>query len=148
METILNLLNSMSVTLTIVGLLIIAFARAIVRIFRMGATFKTEFATKKEQRDFEDEIRKDMRGYAGQIQASVLNAVLNVINTKMKDVDEANKAVVDIKVMKAEIEAEFNRINEKYDEIKDTTKQIASINNKVQRLEYNNDPSTTTRRHV
>lgn len=67
MEFITNFLNSPSLAITIAGIMIIAFAKSIIRIFRMGVQYKADLVTRQEQQRFEEEVRRDMRGYASQI---------------------------------------------------------------------------------
>ena len=139
MDGFLEFLNSYSVMITIAGIMIIAFARSIIRIFRMGVTFKTELATKDEMREFEAEMRRDMRGYCIQIQKVVTDAAMNVINNKLKDIEDVKHAAEDMRVMKAQIEAEIKVALEKYDEMKAVSDNVRVLTNKVQRLEYGAD---------
>lgn len=138
MEFIFSLLENTSVIIVIATIMIIAFSKCITKIFRMGVTFKADLATKAELNDFEAEIRRDMRGYAIQIQKSVIDAVMIVINNKFKDVDDMKSAALDIKVIKAEIEMELKNISAKTAEIQDVSNTVRSLNNRVQRLEFNN----------
>lgn len=138
MEVILNLLNSYSVILVIATIMITAFAKCITRIFRMGVTFKADLATKTDQREFEEEIRRDMRGYAVQIQKSVSDSLMTVLNNRLKDIEEAKQAATDIKITKAAIDLQIKTINEKTDNIKEVSDAVRSLSNRVQRLEYNN----------
>ena len=143
MEGFLSFLNSYSVMITIAGVMIIAFARSIIRIFKMGVTFKTELATKEELKEFEAEMRKDMRGYCIQIQTAVTDAALRVIQEKLKDIEGTKKAAEDMRVMKAQMEAEMKTTLEKYEEIKGLADNVRTLSNKVQRLEYTSGASNT-----
>lgn len=145
MDAFLDLLNSYSVIIMLAGVIIIAFAKAIIKIYKMGVTDKAHQVTREELIDFENQMRTDMRGYTGQIQKVVLEACLKVIDSKLKDIEDVKDAAVDMKVMKAEIEAEIKSTLEKYDEIKSVSDSVRSLGNKVSRLEYNNENSTTRR---
>lgn len=145
MEQILKFLNSYSVMIMIAGVVIIAFAKAIIKIYKMGATDKAHQVTRSELTDFENQMRTDMRSYTGQIQKVVLEACLKVIDAKLKDIDEVKGTAVDMKVMKAELEAEIKTTMEKYDEIKSVSDSVRSLGNKVSRLEYNDATSNTRR---
>lgn len=150
METILNLLNSYSMIIVIATIMVIAFAKCIIKIFRMGVTFKTDIVTREELADFESESRRDMRGYAVQIQKLVTDAAMKVIDNRLKDMDETKKAVVDMKVMKAELETEIKNASEKYDDIKTLSDTVRNLSQRIQRLEYNEQitSSQTDRRSV
>lgn len=139
MENFINLLSSYSVVIVVATIMIIAFAKCITRIFRMGATFKADLASKKELLDFEAEIRKDMRGYAIQIQKSVTDAAMTVINNKLKDIDDVKDIATDMKVMKSQLESEIKNATEKYDDMKSIGDSVRSLKNSVTRLEYNKD---------
>lgn len=149
MEAVLKILNSYSVLLMLGSVMIIAFARTIIRIFRMGATFKTEFATRKEMAEFQAEVRKDMRAYTVQIQKIVTDSVMTVLNNKMKDIEDSKEAVTDIKVMKAEIQEKINYAMERLDEMKIVADSVRTLGNKVSRLEqqYLTSAPAGERRH-
>lgn len=139
MEKILEFMNSYSVTIVIASIMVMAFARSIVKIFKMGATFKADLATKKELREFEDEVRRDMRGYCGQIQKAVTDSCLAVINDKLKDIEETKKIATEMKVMKAQLETEMKNTMEKLDEVKQVSNTVRTLSAQVSRLEYNKD---------
>ena len=135
MDAFLKFLNSYSVIITIASVMVIAFARTIIKIFRLGVTFKTELATKEEQRVFEEEVRKDMRAYSVQIQKLVTDSVMTVLNNKMADVESAKDAITEIKVMKAEIDAEIKNALDRLDEMKVINDSVRALGNKVSRIE-------------
>lgn len=139
MEKVLEFMNSYSVTIVIASIMVMAFARSIVKIFKMGAMFKADLATKKELREFEDEVRRDMRGYCGQIQKAVTDSCLAVINDKLKDIEEAKKTAIDMRIMKTQLETEMKNAMEKIDEVKQVSNTVRSLSAQVSRLEYNKD---------
>ena len=145
MEQFLNILNSYSVMIMIAGVAIIAFAKSIIKIYKIGATDKAHQVTREELVAFENQMRTDMRGYTGQIQKIVLEACLKVIESKMKDIEDVKNVATDMKIMKAELEAEIKTALEKYDEIKSVSDSVRTLGNKVSRLEYNSDNSTMRR---
>ena len=145
MNAILEFLNNSSIMMTIAGILIIAFAKSIIKIYKMGVTDKSHQVTREELIEFENQMRTDMRGYTGQIQKVVLEACLKVIDSKLKDIDDVKDAAVDMRIMKTELETEIKSALEKYDEIKSVSDSVRSLGNKVSRLEYNNENSTIRR---
>ena len=151
MDWILNILGNTSVIIFIAGIMVIAFARSIIKIFKMGASWKTEFATRQEQREFESEMRKDMRNYATQIQTAVLNAAMSVIESKLKDIEDSREIATEMKVMKAELETEMNAAIEKVESVKQIEDSVRALKNKVDRLEYrdsNSSVSSNDRRKI
>lgn len=146
MDKIIELLSSRSVVVTIVSIMIIAFAKSIISIFNMGVRFKSNLVTRAELNNFETEIRRDMRSYATQIQKAVTDACIRVIDSKLKDIEGAQDAVVEMKVLKTELEAEIKHTLEKYDEIKSVADSVRSLSNKVTKLEYKDSTLTSERR--
>ena len=98
-----GILSNTSVIITIATIMVIAFARSITKIFKMGVTFKADLATKTEQREFEAEIRRDMRGYAVQIQKSVQDSVMVTVNNRLKDIEDAKQAQQIFKSLKPKL---------------------------------------------
>ena len=151
MHIVLELLNSSTVLTTVVGLLVVAFAKSIVKIFQMGVYFKSELASKQELRDFENEMRRDLRSYCIQIQKTVTEATMTVINNKLKDIEESKDVAVEMRVLKAELEAELRNVIERSEEVRSSADTLRTLANKVSHLEYqveivNNQKSTIERR--
>ena len=146
MDKVIEILNSSTVLTAVVSLLVIAFAKTIISIFRLGVTFKSNLASRSELREFEAEMRKDMRGYATQIQKSVTDACMRVIDAKLKDVEGVQETATEIKLLKAELEAEIKHALEKYDEIKSVGDSVRALSNKVTRMEYKDSTTNTSRR--
>lgn len=146
MDKFLDFLNSWSVLAVIIGLVMIGFSKAIISIFRMGVTFKSNLASKKELNDFEAEIRADMRGYTAQIQKAVTDVCVRIINEKLKGIDTVQSSVEEIKILKAEIEVEIKHAMEKFDEVKGVGDSVRALGNKVSRIEYQTSNSTGERR--
>lgn len=138
MEFIFTLLENTSIMIIVATVMVIAFARSITKIFTMGVTFKSDIVTRKEQREFEEEMRRDMRSYAAQIQKSVSESLMLVLNNKLKDIDDAKDAADTIRIVKAEIDLQLKNINEKYDNIKAISDEVRNLNTKIQRIEYQN----------
>lgn len=143
-----DLLGNPTVIVTILGLLIIAFAKSIINIFKLGVAYKAEFATKEEQKIYEEEMKKDMRNYAKQIQETVMMACLRIIEKELVDVKNVKEIESNMIKLQAKMEAEIKVTMEKYDEIQNVADSIHQINNRVTKLEYSqqNTMSSTTRR--
>lgn len=146
MDKILDFLNSWSVIAVVIGLVFIGFSKAVISIFRMGVTYKSNLASRSELREFEAEMRKDMRSYATQIQKSVTDACMRVIDAKLRDVENVQETATEIKLLKNELELEIKHALEKYDEIKSVGDSVRALSNKVTRMEYKDSTSNTARR--
>ena len=146
MDKVLDFLNSWSVLAVVIGLVMIGFSKAIISIFRMGVTFKSDLASKKELKDFETEIRADMRGYTTQIQKAVTDVCVRIINEKLKDVEDVQSSVEEMKILKAELEVEIKHALERVDEVKGVGDSVRALGNKVSRMEYKASNATTERR--
>lgn len=145
-ERLLELLNSTSVLTIVVGALIIAFAKAIIRIFRMGVNFATEMASKKELNEFSAEVKQDMRAYAQQIQRAVLESVMRVVDSRLQNVDNVNDTANDMKLLKIEIENEVKNAIERIDDVKSLSDTVRALSNKVSRLEFNGETRSERRK--
>lgn len=127
---------STAINTAIIGALVIAFAKAIVRIFRMGATFKGDMASKEDLSELRREVKGDMRAYATNIQKSVLDATMKVIDHRLANVDQFSETATQMKVLKVELEGEVKRVIEAADENKALGDTVRSLSNRVTRLEY------------
>ena len=136
---------STAINTAIIGALVIAFAKAIVRIFRMGATFKGDMASKEDLSELRKEVKGDMRAYATNIQKSVLDATMKVIDHRLANIDQFSETATEMKVLKVEIEGEVKRAIESADENKALGDTVRSLTNRVTRLEYG-DGNKTERR--
>lgn len=148
MDKIIELLNSNTILVTALTLLITAFAKTIVKIFNMGVMFKSNLATKKDQKDFESEMKSDMRAYANQIQQITLQSCMKVIEKQFKDYSDIKTIASDMKALKAQMDAESKITLEKYSEVRNMGETVRTLSNKVQRLEYQDQSSTMERRKV
>lgn len=146
MDKFLEFLNNTSVIITIATLLIIAFSKTIIKIFNMGVTFKSNLASKKDLKEFESEIRKDLRGYVVQIQKAATDACMRVIEAKLQNVENLQESAKNIELMKTELEMEIKHTLEKFDDVKSMSDSLRSLTNKVSRLEHANDLKEIGRR--
>lgn len=145
MDAIFNWLESWSGTVLIIALMLMAMSKVIMSVFRAGVGFKKQFATKDEQREFEDQMRKDMRGYAKQIQDTVLTACLRTIERELREVDNIRETATKMEALKVQLEAEVKHALEKYDEVKAVAETVRTLNTKVTRIEYGHDGITDRR---
>ena len=145
MDTIINLLNNPSVISLVIGFLIMGFAKSIIKIFNMGVMFKTNLATKKEQKDFEERIRQDLVNYKEEIQRTVLSICLRTIERELRNVDAINNTANELKISEETIKNKLEDINTKYDELKEMVVKVRTLTEKVQRLEFGRDTTIERR---
>jgi methyl-accepting chemotaxis protein len=139
MDTLINLLNNPSVISLVIGFLIMGFAKSIIKIFNMGVMFKTNLATKKEQKDFEERIRQDLVNYKEEIQRTVLSICLRTIERVLRNVDAINNTANELKVSSESIKSQMEDLDAKYDEFKEVATKVRTLSDKVQRLEFGRD---------
>ena len=90
-------------------------------------------------------MRKDMRGYATQIQKSCTESVMNVVEREMKPMDDIKETADNMKIVKAQVDSSLKNIEEKYDEIKQIGDTVRVLNVKVNRLEYGKETASERR---
>lgn len=131
--------NQVAIIITISTLMMTLFARTVIKVFRLGATFKVELATKQELKEFEQEIRRDLRAYKEEISTTVMTTAIQIINSKLKEVEDIHKMVADMKAIKAVLEVEIKNMMKKVDEVYSLSDSVRILTNKVNRLEYGKD---------
>ena len=140
-----NLLSSSSVVIGVIGLGAWAIFRSGSKIFKEGIYFKSELVSKKEMREFEESIRKDMRGYRVELQKVILDTCMREIKSALKDVESFKKDSDAMKELKIKLEHSLKDLNEKYDEIKGFGNNISALQRKVQKLELGSDSNEVRR---
>lgn len=140
-DWVVGLLNSAVLTTLSITALVTIVWRAILKIYNLGKSDKKMLVTKNEQKEFENDMRRDMRGYAEQIQKTAIDSSMRVIEKELKNLDDVHDIATEMKVMKSSLEAEMKNMNEKYNEIKSVSDSVRTLNNKVMRLEYGTENS-------
>lgn len=134
-----TLLSNNTVLIAIVTFAATVLCKTAIKIFRLGVTFKTELATKEDQRIFEESIRKDLRAYKEEIQKTVLTICMDHINKHLNDIKEYKTEMEHIKELSTRIDMKSEEMNEKYSDVKSVIDTVRILNNKVTRLEYGNN---------
>jgi hypothetical protein len=140
------LLTSPAFWITMGSVAFTIFMRSTITIFRMGATFKTEFATKSEQKEFEKQIIKDLREYKDELLKVTMSASMEMIKEKLRDVDVIAQTAQDMKSTEARLEIQIKSAMEKVEEVRGMSDNLRSLNAKVERLEYGQSNSDIRRR--
>jgi uncharacterized protein YPO0396 len=146
MEWLTNLINNQAFLFTMATLAFTIFMRATISIFRMGATFKTEFATKKEQKEFEKQVISDLRDYKDELLKVVMAGAMEVIREKLKDIDTIQQTAADMKATETKLEIQLKSAMEKVDEVRGMSDNLRSLNAKVDRLQYGQDNAEIRRK--
>jgi hypothetical protein len=122
------------------------FAKSIMTIFRMGATFKVQFATKNEQKEFEKQVISDLRDYKDELLKVVMAGAMEVIREKLKDIDTIQETANTMKATEARLEVQIKSAMEKVDEVRGMSDNLRSLNAKVDRLQYGQDNADIRRK--
>jgi uncharacterized protein YPO0396 len=146
MDFLNNILGSDAFWFTVATLAFTIFMRSTITIFRMGATFKTEFATKKEQKEFEKQVISDLRDYKDELLKVVMAGAMEVIREKLKDVDTIQQTANEMKATEAKLEVQIKSAMEKVEEVRGMADNLRSLNAKVDRLQYGQDQSDVRRK--
>jgi biopolymer transport protein ExbB/TolQ len=112
------------------------FVRSIITVFRYGVFFRAELATKKEQQEFEQHIKSDLRGYKEELLNIVLKSSDRIINDKVKALENLKDLPAKITALDQVLDQKIKNLNEKLDAIKSLEDNVRSLNTKVNRLEY------------
>ena len=142
---ILSLLGSAPVIITIGTIALSIFVKTIIGIFRLGATFKTELVTKKEQREFENEMREDIKGYKLELQKSVMDACLKIVERELKPLENIKETEKRMDQIKTALDIQIKDILSKYDDVKEVADSVHSLALKVTRLEYGQETGENRR---
>lgn len=122
------------------------FAKTIITIFKMGTLFRAEYATKRDQLDFEAQMRDDFKSYKDEILKVVMSAAMEMIREKLSEIKEIKDTAQNVKIIEKELEIKMQIIMEKVDETRALGDNIRSLNAKVDRLQYGQQSSGPVRR--
>lgn len=111
----------------------------------MGMTAKKDLVTKAEQQKFEETVRQDMRGYATQVQKTVMDTSLRVIERELKDISGFKDDVAEMQLMKVQLETEMKNALKDLDQMSELSSQVRILSSKVARLEYGEKTSSDRR---
>jgi hypothetical protein len=146
MDWLTNLINNQAFLFTMATLAFTIFMRATISIFRMGATFKVQFATKNEQKEFEKQVISDLRDYKDELLKVVMAGAMEVIREKLKDIDTIQETANTMKATEARLEVQIKSAMEKVDEVRGMSDNLRSLNAKVDRLQYGQDNADIRRK--
>jgi Fic family protein len=122
------------------------FAKTIIHIFRMGALFRAEYATKEEQKRFEKEVKSDLRDYKDELLKVVMSASMEMIREKLSDINDIQATANQIKITEKELELKIRNAMEKVDEIRGMADNVRALNQKVDRLVYGQEQAGVRRK--
>jgi len=146
MDWLTSLISSAPFWVAMASLAFSIFAKSVMTIFRMGATFKVQFATKNEQKEFEKQVISDLRDYKDELLKVVMAGAMEVIREKLKDVDTIQQTANDMKATEARLEIQIKSAMEKVEEVRGMADNVRSLNAKVDRLQYGQDQSDIRRK--
>jgi hypothetical protein len=112
------------------------FVKSIITVFRYGVFFRAELATKQEQKEFEVQIKDDLRHYKEELLNIVIKSSDRIINEKVKSLDDIKDLPAKIVALDKLLDEKIKNLNEKMDTVKVLEDNVRSLNTKVNRLEY------------
>jgi len=116
--------------------LVTAFAKSIIKIFKLGVAFKHEFVSKEEFIQFKLEIKKDMQSWKSELETRILETCMRTINREVRDIDDFKDTARQIESDKKVMENQIKNMTDKYDEVKSIGDNVRVLNTKITRLEY------------
>lgn len=122
------------------------FAKTIINIFRLGTYFRAQYATKEDQRNFEKEVKIDLRDYKDELLRVVMAAANEMIREKFKNLDQINETAKRVEITEKELELKIKTALEKVDEIKGMADTVRSLSAKVDRLQYGQNTNDIRRK--
>lgn len=146
-SAILNFLSNQTVLVTIIGLVAAAIFRSGVKIFREGIYFKAELVTKKEQHEFEDQVRQDMRSYRVELQKTILDTCLREIKSELKDLDRFREEFQEIREFKVKQEVFLEEFEDIKHDFKVMANEFGQIKERLNRIQFKQTDNNEVRRH-
>lgn len=143
----LNFLSNQSVMIGLIGLVAMAIFKSGVKIFREGIYFKTELVTKKEQHEFEDAVRQDMRSYRIELQKTILDTCLREIKSELKDLDRFREELTEIREFKIKQEIFLEEFEDIKHDFKIMANEFGQIKERINRLQSRQTDNNEVRRH-
>jgi len=130
----------------VIGGIFTLLTRSIIGVFKLGLSFRAQFATKEDQKEFEKEMKKDLRDYKDELLKVVMAASMEIIREKLSDIENIQEMANAMKVTERELEIKIRSAMEKVEEVRSMSDNIRSLNAKVDRLIYGQDQGTMRRK--
>ena len=121
------------------------FSKTIIKIFRMGVTFKTKLVTKDEQTKFEESVRNDMRSYRDEIQRNILTTCMNTVDRELASIKDMKELAAEMKTAAEVQRVQMQQFEEKFNEIKSVGDVVRQLTTRMDRLEYGADTAARRR---
>ena len=112
------------------------FIKTTITIFKMGAIFRAEYATKRDQITFEREMRETFKEYKDEVLKIVMSASMEMIRDKLKDVERIKNTEQDMRLLEKELQLKMTNVLDRIDETKTLSDNIRALNAKVDRIQY------------
>jgi hypothetical protein len=125
-----------AIAIAVASVMFTIFAKTVITIFRMGVLFRADFATKRDQLKFEQEIREDIKSYKDEVLKVVMSAAMEMIREKLKEIKDIKDIAQTVKLIEKELQIKMQTIMERVDETKSLGDNIKALNAKVDRLTY------------
>lgn len=141
-EIISSIMNNQAVIVFVVGIAATIFYRTAIKIFRFGVSYKSNFATVEQQKEFESSVKEDMRNTRTELQETLLKSCMRVIERETAPLKELKQIQDDVKTTKTALDLQLKNINEKYNDLRKTTDSIRDLEKRVDIIQYGDSEPT------
>lgn len=135
-----------SVVITIIILALTLFSRMIVKIFNMGVAFKSNYMTKKEGQDFENQMMTRMNDMESKIRDDVLKMCLVEIGRYQKNIDSIKQTADNMSSMQNVMDIKMKSLDDKYNDITSVVNEVKTMRQQIQSLQYGTSNDTIRRK--
>lgn len=141
-EIISSILNN--TTVISVGLLLAAsvLCKVAIKIFNIGVNYKSNFASVKQQKEFESSIREELRSAKSEIQESVLKSSIRIIERETAPLKELKSIQDEVKNTKISIDMQLKSVGERYEDLRKTADTVRELEKRINNIQYgDSEPS-------
>jgi len=116
----------------------VMFIKSVFTIFKFGALFRADYATKEDQRRFEQSVKDDLRNYKEELLKVVMVAAMEMIKEKLSDIDDIKDLATQVKVKEKEIELRIETALDRMGELKGLSDNVKALSRKVETIQFGN----------
>lgn len=134
MEWLNELLSSTPVVTFIYTLCLTMFGRLVIKVYNWGKMDKKGLVTKQEFKEFEKNMRSDMREYRQEIQDVVMQTCLREVDKSTKEIKEFRRTAEEMKVQSKVSEERMKSYDEKMGRLDNIEEEQRYMNSKIKRM--------------
>lgn len=141
-EIIDSILNNTTVIVTTISIAASILCKVAIKIFRFGVNYKSNFASVEQQKDFESEVKEELRAAKSEIQENVLKSTMRVIERETAPLKELRSIQEDVKATKLNIDMQLKNVDSKYEDLRKTSDSVRDLEKRMNTLQYgDSEPS-------